>query len=180
LPVFARNVLGLVDAFESGTLAREDFTHAAHLVVALAYAHGQRLEAYSLLREGIKRYNAATGLVETPTRGYHETITQVWFHLVLHFLDVYDEGQPLQALADDLIELFERDDLFRHYSRARLLAPGARSGWVEPDLAPLPELEVLTPADRRWAAEVALASESASLSRRRVAEVRPEPTLSQV
>lgn len=153
LPLFGRSVFRLLNAFETATLAREDFTHAAHLVVALAYAHGQRAEAYGLLREGIQRYNAATGLVETPTRGYHETITQAWFHLVLHFLDLFDEGQSLQSLAEDLIQLFERDDLFRHYSRGLLLTHAARSGWVEPDLEPLPPLEPLTPADRRWATQ---------------------------
>ena len=150
LPMFAGNVEGLVRAFEDATLAREDWTHSVHLVVALAYAHGHRLEAYTRLREGIQRYNTATGLVETATRGYHETITQAWFHLVLHFLDVFDDGRPLQSLADDLTAVYERNDLFTHYSREQLLSSEARAGWVEPDRAPLPELEPFTPEDRRW------------------------------
>jgi hypothetical protein len=178
LPAFARNVEGLVRAFEDATLAREDWTHAAHLVVALSYAHRHRLEAYTRLRDGIRRYNAATGLVETPTRGFHETITRAWFQLVLHFLDLFDDGRPLQALATDLIEVYERDELFRHFSRERLLAAGARAGWVEPDRAPLPELEPLTPSDRRWLA--ALEARVAAVEVEVVVEVVVEAELAAV
>lgn len=147
LPVYRANLVGLLNAFETGALARADFTHAAHLVVALAYARGRRAEGFGLLRAGLQRYNAATGWAETPTRGYHETITRTWYHLVLHFLDLFDEGQPLQALADDLVQVFERDDLFRHYSREALARPAARAGWIDPDRAPLPALA--SPPTRR-------------------------------
>lgn len=150
LPAYAKNVEGLVRAFEDATLAREDWTHAAHLVVALVYAHRHRLDAYTRLREAIKRYNRATGTPETPTRGYHETITAAWFHLVLHFLDLFDDGRPLAHLVDDLVQVYGRDELFAHFSRERLMTPEARAGWVEPDLKPLPALEPFTPEDNRW------------------------------
>ncbi len=153
--IYAKNPGALVQAFEDGTLAREDWTHAAHLVVALSYAHLHRLEAYERMREGIQRYNRVTGLVETPTRGFHETITRAWFQLVLHFLDLFDDGRPMASLAEDLVQLFPKEELFRHFSRGVLLSVEARGGWVEPDLRPLPELEAYTPADRRWLATLA-------------------------
>ncbi|MDC3379395.1 hypothetical protein OAX78_03840, partial [Planctomycetota bacterium] len=128
----------------------EHWTHGAHLTVALWYAHEQRADAYTRLRSGIKRYNAASGLVETPTRGYHETITQAWFHLVLHFLDVYDAGQPLQDLADEVTQVYGRNDLFAYYSRELLFGADARARWIAPDVAELPALEPHTPQDRRW------------------------------
>lgn len=156
--IYAKNPDALVRAFEDGTLAREDWTHAAHLVVALSYAHGQRLEAYERLREGIQRYNQRTGLVETPTRGFHETITRAWFQLVLHFLDLFDDGRSLPSLAEDLVQLFPKEELFLHFSRNVLLSVEARRGWVEPDLRPLPELEPYTPADRRFLQTLAPAS----------------------
>lgn len=164
IPLFAKNPDALVRAFEDGTLAREDWTHAAHLVVALAYAHGQRLEAYERLREGIQRYNRLTGLVETPTRGFHETITRAWFQLVLHFLDLFDDGRPVASLAEDLVQLLPKEELFRHFSRNVLLSVDARRGWVEPDLRPLPELEPYTPADRRFLQTLAPASRTSAPS----------------
>lgn len=145
----------LVKDFEDGTLSREHWTHAAHLTVALYYAHNHRIEAYEKMREGIQRYNRLTKLVETPTTGFHETITRAWFQLVLHFLDLFDDGRSVESLALDLVQLFPKEELFRHYSRGVLLSLEARRGWVEPDLKALPELELHTPADRRFLAALA-------------------------
>jgi len=141
----------LIRRFEDATLPREEWTHGAHLVVAMAFARRFRpAEAFTRLTAAIKRYNKATGTPETPTRGYHETITVAWFHLVLHFLEVFDDGRSLAALADALVELYSKDELFRHYTRDRLLAPTARAGWIAPDLVALPELQPYTNADREW------------------------------
>lgn len=154
-PDYQKNPTLLVTAFETGVLPREQWTHAAHLVVALYYAHNHRTEAYAKMREGIQRYNRLTGLVETPTRGFHETITRAWFQLVLHFLDLFDDGRPVESLAQDLVTLFPKDELFRYYTRDALLSSDARKGLVDPDLRPLPVLEEHTPADRRFLAALA-------------------------
>jgi len=146
------SIAALVQSFEQATLPREQWTHTAHLVVALAYARRQRPSvAFARLRDAIQRYNQATGAVATATRGYHETITRAWFHLVRHFLDVFDDGRSLAALADALVGLYaSKDVLFEHFSRERLLSAEARAGWVEPDVRALPELEVFTREDRVW------------------------------
>ncbi len=149
---WAEDVTALVAAVEAGTLPRADWNHAAHLAVALAYARRDGPAAYERLRAAIQRYNRASGLIETATRGYHETITRAWFQLVAHFLDLFDEGQPLERLAADVAQVYGRGELFRHYSRERLLEPAARGRFVAPDLEPLPTLEPFTPEDRRWLA----------------------------
>ncbi len=144
-------VQGLVRRFEDMTLPREAWTHEAHLVVALDFARRFRpTEGLTRLRAAIKQYNKATGTPETKTRGYHETITVAWFHLVHHFLEVFDDGRSLAALADALVELYAKEELFRHYTRERLLGTDARAGWVEPDLQPLPALAAFTKADQAW------------------------------
>jgi hypothetical protein len=69
----------LVARFEDGTLPKAEWTHRAHLAVALWY--GTRLpfeEALVAMRDGIQRNNAAHGVVTTPTGGYHETITRFY------------------------------------------------------------------------------------------------------
>jgi hypothetical protein len=144
-------LLSFVRTFERGELPAVAWTHDAHLVVALVYArsYGPR-EAIERLRASIKRHNAATGTPETPTRGYHETVTLAWFHLVRHFLDVFDDGRSLAALADALPGYFAKDVLLGHYTRERLASPGARASWVDPDVRPLPELGTWARRDRAW------------------------------
>ncbi|MBI3724648.1 hypothetical protein HY251_11930, partial [bacterium] len=154
VPAYRTNaqVSSLVASFEAATLPREEWTHASHLVVALDYARRFKPgEAFARFRDALKRYNKATASPETQTRGYHETITLAWFHLVRHFLEVFDDGRSIAALADALVEVFSsKNALFEHYSRERLMTAEARERWVEPDLRPLPELEPYTAEDRKW------------------------------
>ena len=72
----ADEIKALVRAFEDTSLPRAEWTHRAHLTVALWYLtrHSGR-EATARIRTGIKRYNAAKGVLTTPTGGYHETLT---------------------------------------------------------------------------------------------------------
>lgn len=130
----------LAAAFELRTLSAAEWTHRAHLLVGLWYA--SRLpaaEALEAMRTGILRLNEAHGVVTTPTRGYHETITRAYMRIIVGF--VAERGRPGDwgTLAADLLARHgERDHLLRHYSRDRLMSPEARFGWVEPDLEPLP------------------------------------------
>jgi hypothetical protein len=58
----------LVTEFEACTLARERWTHEAHLTVALWYlARHELAEATALIRDGIKRYNQVCGVAQTKT-----------------------------------------------------------------------------------------------------------------
>src|SRR3954462_15927871 len=67
----------LVDAFESRALTRADWTHAAHVSVAVWYVMWcGKDEATARRRAGLQRLNAALGVRTTPTGGYHETITR--------------------------------------------------------------------------------------------------------
>lgn len=142
LPVFGRSdaVPSLVTKFEDCTLPKPEWTHRAHLTVAMWYA--SRLpdgEALTAMRSGIHRLNAAHGVVSTPTIGYHETITRAYMHLVGRFAAEDDGRGGWGSRMDRLLErLGERDLLLAWYSRERLMSPAARTAWVEPDLAPLP------------------------------------------
>ncbi len=130
--------LALWTAFSAATLPEAEWTHEAHLRVAWMHLGRHALdEAHLLMRVGIIRLNAAQGLVETPARGYHETLTRVWLLLVAAAM------RDTPALEDSIAFLqihtarLHKDAPLRHYSRVRLLSVEARARFVEPDQAPL-------------------------------------------
>ncbi|MDQ3917301.1 MAG: hypothetical protein M3348_02395 [Acidobacteriota bacterium] len=132
-------ILALVRGFEDCTLARERWTHAAHLTVALwNLLQYDWPEAVARVRLGINRYNAAHGIAATPTGGYHETLTLFWLRRVRAFLEGgRNEARSLVSLANELIAAFDKSLPLAYYTRERLFSPEARAGWVEPDLKPL-------------------------------------------
>jgi hypothetical protein len=132
-------ILALVRRFEDCTLPREEWTHAAHLTVALWHLlQFDWPEASAHVRARIKRYNAAHGILTTPTGGYHETLTLFWLRTVRRFLEAErNEARALVHLANELTATHDKGLPLSHYTRARLFSPEARAGWVEPDLIPL-------------------------------------------
>ena len=127
----------IVHGFQWCTLSRERWTHAAHLTIALWYH--LRLswpDAEKLICASIKRFNAAHGIMTTPTGGYHETMTLFWVHMVREFLeDVREEKLSVLRLFNRFIERYGRKELpLEYYSRERLMSLEARAHWVEPDL----------------------------------------------
>ena len=136
-------ILAVVRGFEARTLARAEWTHAAHLTVALWYALQYDWPgATARVRRGIKLYNEAHGIPATPTGGYHETLTLFWMRYVRSFLEgELNEGRSLVALANDLIRGASVGLPLTFYTRELLFSPEARAAWVEPDLKPLAEPE---------------------------------------
>lgn len=133
-------IVRLVGLFESGELPRAEWTHAAHLTVALWYhLNTPASEVTDRVRAGIKRYNAAHGIVTTPTGGYHETMTLFWIAIVAKYLrEVSGRGRSFVALANGLIERYGDKNLpFTYYTRERLFSPEARANWHKPDLRAL-------------------------------------------
>jgi hypothetical protein len=132
-------ILALVRRFEDCTLPREEWTHAAHLTVALWHLlQYDWPEAVRRVRLGIQRYNAAHGIRTTPTGGYHETLTLFWLRTVRAFLEgERNEARSLVRLANELAATADRSLPLAHYTRERLFSPEARAHWVEPDLKPL-------------------------------------------
>lgn len=132
-------VFEVLRGFADRTLPRERWTHAAHLTVALWHLlQYDWPEAVTRVREGIKAYNAAHGVRQTPTGGYHETLTIFWMRAVRAFLETgRNEGRSLVALANSLAASADSGLPLRHYTRELLFSAEARANWVEPDLLPL-------------------------------------------
>jgi len=133
-------VSDLVTRFETATVPQSEWTHRAHLTVALWYAsHHGPAEALERMRSGILRLNRAHGVPTTSTRGYHETITRFYMRVVTHHVRAESARGDWAERANHAYQrLGARDLPLRHYSEARLKSVAARTGWVEPDLRPLP------------------------------------------
>jgi hypothetical protein len=123
------------------TLAREEWTHEAHLA-ATTYLLLRRpdVDLDEDLPDIIRRFNVSVGGVNSDTEGYHETITRAFLHGVRLFLLEADREAPLHELVNELLltPMGRRDWPLRFYSRDRLFSVAARRGFIAPDIAALP------------------------------------------
>jgi hypothetical protein len=127
---------GVID----GSCPKAEWTHAAHFAVALwVLRHWPDRPAETVMPDIIRSYNEATGVRNTDTSGYHETITQASIRAARSFLGGYPASQPLHEVVDLLMAtpLGGSDWILSHWSQERLFSVEARRVWVEPDLQPL-------------------------------------------
>lgn len=104
-------------------------------------------QALVRIRDGIQKHNAANAVVEGPTSGYNETMTQAFARLIAATIDAYEPVVPTST-ADEFCDahpqLMTRHVLRLYYSPAIRSNAAAKTQFVEPDLAPLPN----RPGDR--------------------------------
>lgn len=122
------------------TLAREEWTHEAHLAACL-YLLTRRpdIDVDAAIAGIITRFNESVGGVNDDHNGYHDTITRTYVAGVRQFLREYGSGE-LTADVNALLasETGRREWALRFYSRELLFSVEARRGFVKPDRAPLP------------------------------------------
>jgi hypothetical protein len=130
-----------LDAFlrswNDGSLPREAWTHAAHVLVAGSLVRGRApLDALRDLRAGILQFNSAKGILSTPDSGYHETVTRFWALKVGEFLaGPAGNGPRLEALRRLVAEFGVKRNWYRdYYSFDVVGSREARARWVAPDL----------------------------------------------
>jgi hypothetical protein len=126
--------------FTSCSLSQAEWTHEAHVRVAFLFATRFQLdEAHLRLRAGIIRLNERLGMDESPERGYFETLTRGWLILVAAAARRV-EARSSHALLEACPELRDRRLIRNYYSRDLIKSVRARSIFLDPDLAPLPDL----------------------------------------
>ncbi len=127
--------------FRAAMLPRAQWTHLAHLRVGAWHVHHfGATEALVRLRHGIRALNVANGVANTPTGGYHETITAAYVTLIDAWLEQEaDPAVSLELRVDRMLSgpIADRKVLLRFWSQETLMSPAARAAWVPPDLAPL-------------------------------------------
>jgi hypothetical protein len=132
--------------FESLSLPFAQWTHRAHVKVAFLYLRELGFDAaLEKLRTRIKAYNAANNVPDTPTSGYNETTTHAFLRLVDATMRAYGDVFPTpdaDAFCDTHPQLLHRHALRLFYSPQRRMHPDAKTHFIEPDLAPLPKVNV--------------------------------------
>jgi hypothetical protein len=126
----------LVAGFEKATLPASDFTHLAHVAVALSYIDQMPAEkALARMREKIRNFARHHGA----DRLYHETLTVFWMRLLRHLSTVYNVDLPLWQRVNLISARWATPlPVAAHYSPHLINSEAAREGWIPPDLLPLP------------------------------------------
>jgi len=131
----------LLVQFENQTLPKEEWTHRAHVRVGYFYLVKHPFDvALVLMREGVKKLNAAHGVEEGPLSGYNETTTHAFLHLIAATMAAYGPMPDADSFCDRHTQLMNRNVLRLFYSPDRRTDPRAKTDFVEPDLAPLPRI----------------------------------------
>jgi hypothetical protein len=126
---------GLLDR----SLPKAEWTHAAHFAAALWLLRRPGIDATREMPRLIRAYNEATGVRNTDTSGYHETITLASLRAASAWLARAPHSALHDALATLLASEYGRAEwLLRYWSKEVLFSTAARRAWVEPDLRPLP------------------------------------------
>jgi hypothetical protein len=89
--------------------------------------------AVDLISDGIRRTARYAGAPQK----YNATVTRAWVELVGHHVAERREA-AFADFADHHRALLDKRLLMRFYRPGTLARPNARTGWVEPDLAPFP------------------------------------------
>ena len=126
-----------VFAWESGTLPKSEWTHAAHVAIGSSYAVRFGDDAFARTRAGIIRYNESVGTINGDDSGYHETLTRFWSIILTNFVASYSD--PYDAAHDAVAEFgHQRSFHTDFYSFDVVRDTAARKSWVPPDLCELP------------------------------------------
>lgn len=134
----------LLRRFEDRSLDHSAWNHAAHLRITYLYVRSlPPAEALEAVRTGIQSFNAANNIEQTETGGYHETLTQTWFRLVLAAARTTPPSTPTadsRAFLRVHPQLLDKKLPLRHYTREMIMSWKARTTFVAPDIHPLPPL----------------------------------------
>ena len=134
------DVISVGEGLLARTLPKPQWSHAAHFAAALWMLRIRTdLHAETALPPLIRAYNESTGVANTDSSGYHETITLASLRAARAFLGAHPHltlGGACTALL--ATSLGRSDWLFGYWSRERLWSAEARRAWLDPDLRPLP------------------------------------------
>jgi hypothetical protein len=119
-------------------VASDRFGHRQHVELTWrAVCRYGTVAAITLISDGIRRTARYAG---NPQK-YHATVSRAWVEIVGHHATVGDED--FDTFVGRHPEVLDKRLLTRHYRSSTLATTEARTGWVAPDLEPLPGPEPL-------------------------------------
>ena len=127
-----------VAAWHAHRLAREAWTHGAHVAVCAYYAFDRDPDAtLAIMRAGIRSFNESIGGQNTATSGYHETITRLWVMAITAHLRAAPARDRYAAACSAIRRFADPRALLREcYSHDVVNDVRARAEWVPPELPP--------------------------------------------
>ena len=122
------------------TLPKSEWTHAAHFAAAIWLLDHPDIDPFTEMPGYIRAYNEATGVPNTDTEGYHETITIASLRAAKHILDKAPSDRPLFETVNELLASPYGSPgwILNYWSKEVLFSVKARKTWIEPDQTPLP------------------------------------------
>jgi hypothetical protein len=115
----------------------ERFGHRQHIHLTwLAVRRFGTPAAADLISDGIKRTATYAG----PPQKYNATVTRAWVELVGHHT-INSDAAMFDDFARQNAALLDKKLLTRFYRSSTLASDSARTGWVEPDVAPFPWID---------------------------------------
>jgi hypothetical protein len=119
----------------------ERFGHRQHVQLTwLAVRRHGTKAAIDIVSEGIRETATYAGRPQK----YHATVSRAWVELVAHHLEEMPEA-GFEEYVDHNPALLDKRLLTRFYSSRALASAPARTGWVEPDVAPFPWRRLSSP-----------------------------------
>ena len=130
----------IATGFIDTTLAKAEWTHAAHFAALLwILRYRPDLNPEKDLPSLIRAYNLATGTENSDTSGYHETITLASITATRAVLAQHASDMPLHTILNHIMDssLGKSDWPLAYWRRETLFSVKARRHWVAPDLVSL-------------------------------------------
>ena len=126
---------GVFDELMTEVMASADaFGHRQHVHLTwLAVRRTGMPAAVTVVSDGIRHTARYAGAPQK----YHVTVSRAWVELVAHHT-AEDPTPDFSAFTGRNPELLDKRLLTRFYRSTTLADVRARTGWVEPDLAPFP------------------------------------------
>ena len=87
------------------------------------------------MRSALQSFIACHGIAASR---YHETLTRAWILAVHHFMAGAADAGSADEFIDHNPRLLDAKIMLSHYSAEVLFGPGARAGFVEPNLEQIP------------------------------------------
>jgi type VI protein secretion system component VasK len=121
--------------FHEGALTGDEFRHRGHLRLAwLVLSRHPRDEAEQIVASEIRRFAVANGA----SNRYHDTLTRFWVRLLSHAMENARDARSIDEMLSVFPFLLDNSLPYRHWRGETFNSDPARTGWVEPDLLPLP------------------------------------------
>ena len=132
----------LVESFLHCHLAKEKYTHAAHILAGFYLCCKYGSGAFDLMEKHIILFNDSVGTINSDDSGYHKTITFFWINAIAQYAQRYGaigfSDQSMQLIYKS--PLMDKTLPLKFYTQEYLFSKKARREIVEPDIKPISEI----------------------------------------